>query len=200
MARRSASASSGVNFAASMASRIACSWKSGTPRFFSSTRRSSSGGPCSGAGAGYPRRATRAAPPGLRQWRSPARPSGFRAPRYAGAAPRDRYCGRTGARLASGIWGERRSWVSTICSVTRSVKPRVGPAGGGWYQAWRIDCSPVWAVRLPATPLGSRLSVPSADLQWRCPHLDRPSAGHCRNGRSGSFPADRRSRAKSDRI
>jgi len=40
------------NFAATMASFIACSWKSGTPLVLFSTWKSSSAGPCSGAGAG----------------------------------------------------------------------------------------------------------------------------------------------------
>jgi hypothetical protein len=44
MARRSSSASPGVNPAASTASRIACSWKSGIPRVRSSTGRSGSYG------------------------------------------------------------------------------------------------------------------------------------------------------------
>ena len=52
MARRSRSASSGVNFAATMAIRMACSWNSGTPRVFLSTAFNSSGSPCSGDGDG----------------------------------------------------------------------------------------------------------------------------------------------------
>ena len=52
MARRSLSASAAVNFAATMAIFIACSWKSGTPRVRSSTFFSSSWSPCSGAGEG----------------------------------------------------------------------------------------------------------------------------------------------------
>lgn len=52
VARRSRSASSGVKLAATMATRIACSWNSGTPRVRSSTERSSSGRPCAGEGAG----------------------------------------------------------------------------------------------------------------------------------------------------
>ena len=52
MARRSAFASSGVNFAASMAMRIACSWNSGTPSVWPSTAFQLVGRPCSGAGEG----------------------------------------------------------------------------------------------------------------------------------------------------
>ena len=44
MERRSASASAGVNPAASMAIFIACSWKSGTPRVLPSTARQLRGG------------------------------------------------------------------------------------------------------------------------------------------------------------
>jgi hypothetical protein len=50
--RRSWSASSAVKPAATMASRIACSWNSGTPSVLPSTRSSSSAGPCSGVGDG----------------------------------------------------------------------------------------------------------------------------------------------------
>ncbi len=46
------SASSGENSAQVMATRIACSWKSGTPSVLPSTRSSSSGGPKSGCGFG----------------------------------------------------------------------------------------------------------------------------------------------------
>ena len=40
------------NFAATMAIRIACSWNSGTPLVLPRIWRNSSGGPCSGEGAG----------------------------------------------------------------------------------------------------------------------------------------------------
>ena len=52
MARRSWSASSGVKPAATIASRIACSWNSGTPRVLPSTRSSSSGRAMLGRGGG----------------------------------------------------------------------------------------------------------------------------------------------------